>query len=74
MAKQRKSRRRPSRRAGRFLGLYIFLSIILITVVIVAVCVVFFKVNQFEVKGNNRYAAEEIVEASALTRGVICVW
>ena len=34
------------------LGLYIFLSIILITVVIVAGCVVFFKANQFEVKGN----------------------
>ena len=69
MAKQRKSRRRPSRRAGRFLGLYIFLSIILITVVIVAGCVVFFKVNQFEVKGNNRYAAEEIVEASGIDTG-----
>ena len=69
MAKPRKSRRRPSRRAGRFLGLYVFLSVILITVVVVAGCIVFFKVNQFQVNGNSRYTVEEIVEASGISTG-----
>ncbi len=69
MARQRKSRRRPSRRAGRFLGLYVFLSVILITTVIVAGCIVFFKVNQFEVHGNSRYSAEEVVKASGVSTG-----
>ena len=69
MAKPRKSRRRPSRRAGRFLGLYVFLSVILITAVVVAGCIVFFKVNQFQIEGNHRYTTEEIVEASGISTG-----
>lgn len=69
MARQRKRKHRPSRRAGRFLGLYVFLSAILIAAVIAAGCIVFFKVNQFEVNGNSRYSAEDIIKASGVSTG-----
>ena len=62
-------RRRPSRWAGRFLGAYIFLSVMLIVIVVVAGCIVFFKVNRFEVKGNERYSSQEVVDASGVDRG-----
>ena len=69
MARSSRRRRRPPRRAGRFLGVYIFLSVILITAVVVAGCIVFFKVNQFEVQGNERYTDQEVVEASGVDTG-----
>lgn len=69
MAKQRKRRRRRSRRNGRFLSLYLVLAVVLIGAVIAAGCIVFFKVNQFEVNGNQRYSVEEIAEASGIQEG-----
>ena len=69
MARNSRRRRRPPHRAGRFLGVYIFLSVILITAVVVAGCIVFFKVNQFEVQGNDRYSKEQVVEASGVDTG-----
>ena len=64
-----RQRRRTARRAGRFLGVYIFLSVLLIAAVAVGGCIVFFKVNHFVVSGNNRYTAEEVVEATGVDTG-----
>lgn len=64
MARPRKRRRRRGRGGGRFLSLYLVLAVVVIAVVIVSGCIVFFKVNQFEVEGNQRYSTEEIANAS----------
>lgn len=69
MARPRKRRRRRGRGGGRFLSLYLVLTVVVIAVVIVAGCIVFFKVNQFEVDGNQRYSAEEIAQASGIQKG-----
>ena len=69
MARPRKRRRRRSRGGGRFLSLYLVLAVVVTTVVIGAGCIVFFKVNQFEVEGNQRYSTEEIAKASGVSKG-----
>ena len=53
MARPRKRRRRRGRGGGRFLSLYLVLAVVVIAVVIVSGCIVFFKVNQFEVEATN---------------------
>lgn len=68
MANQRRRRRR-TRWKGRFLNLYLVLAVVLTAAVIAGGCIVFFKVNQFEVIGNQRYSAEEIAEASGIHKG-----
>ena len=69
MARPRKRRRRRGRGGGRFLSLYLVLAVVVIAVVIVSGCIVFFKVNQFEVEGNQRYSTEEIAKASGVSKG-----
>ena len=69
MARPRKRRRRRSRGGGRFLSLYLVLAVVVTAVVIGAGCIVFFKVNQFEVEGNQRYSTEEIAKASGVSKG-----
>ena len=69
MARPRKRRRRRGRGGGRFLSLYLVLAVVVIAVVIVSGCIVFFKVNQFEVEGNQRYSTEEIANASGVNIG-----
>lgn len=69
MARERRHRARPRRRRGRFSGLYKLLSLLVVTIAVVVACVVFFRVNQITVTGNNRYTAEEIIEASGIEIG-----
>ena len=69
MARPRQRRRRRSRGGGRFLSLYLVLAVVVTAVVIGAGCIVFFKVNQFEVEGNQRYSTEEIAKASGVSKG-----
>lgn len=68
MARQRKHTVRRRRR-GRFRVFYKLLSILLVTVAVVAACLVFFRVNTVTVEGNDRYTAQEVVEASAIQVG-----
>ena len=69
MARPRKRRRRRSRGGGRFLSLYLVQAVVVTAVVIGAGCIVFLKVNQFEVEGNQRYSTEEIAKASGVSKG-----
>jgi cell division protein FtsQ len=67
MAARRNNRRRHRR--GRFGFLYKLLSVCLILAAILAGCVVFFKVEEVAVSGQNKYTADEIIQASGIRRG-----
>lgn len=68
MAAQRRHRSRRRRR-GQFGGLYRFFAVVAVIAAVVAACVIFFRVNSVTVLGNNRYTAQEIVEASGIKAG-----
>lgn len=65
----RKNRNRQWRRRGRFGGLYKLLSFLIIFAAILVGCVVFFRVNEVRVVGNERYSTEEIIAASGVEIG-----
>ena len=64
-----RSSRRRTRRRGRFSGLYKVLSTLLILGIVVAACLIFFRVDQVVVAGNQRYTAEEIIAVTGVERG-----
>lgn len=66
---RRRSTRRRRRRRGGLGALARPLSVLLAAVAIVAALTLFFKVEQVEVAGNQRYRAEEIITASGVERG-----
>ncbi|HIT32298.1 MAG TPA: FtsQ-type POTRA domain-containing protein [Candidatus Enterenecus stercoripullorum] len=68
MARQRRHSSRRRRR-GRFGGLYRVISILAVAVALIVACVVFFRINDVSVSGNERYSTEEIVEASGIRTG-----
>ncbi len=68
MAQQRRHKSRRRRR-GRFSGLYRFFAVVAVIAAVIAACVVFFRINTVTVKGNSRYTAEEVVEASGIVNG-----
>lgn len=64
-----RSNRRRRRRRGRFSGLYKLLSVVLILAAVAAGCLVFFRVDQVVVSGNQRYTTQEIESVSGVERG-----
>lgn len=67
MARRRNSNRR--RRRGSFGFLYKVLSVLVICVAIIAALTLFFRVNQIEVTGQQRYTTEQVQEASEIQIG-----
>lgn len=65
----RRDRNRRRRRRGRFGFLYKLLSVLVIFTAILVGCVVFFRVNQVVVSGNERYSTQEIIAASEVELG-----
>lgn len=68
---QRKNRSSRKRRGGRrrFGFLYQFLSVVFICLAMVAGCIIFFKVDNVEVTGAEKYTGEQIVKASGVSMG-----
>jgi cell division protein FtsQ len=64
-----RKRKRRKRRKGRYGFLYKFFCLILVCVAIVGGCIVFFKVNQVEVVGAERYSEEKIQEVAGVSVG-----
>ena len=64
-----RDRNRRRRRRGRFGFLYKLLSVVLIAAAIIAGSLVFFRVDEVVVTGNQRYTAEEVTEASGIQTG-----
>ena len=69
MAQPNRRRNSKKRRRGRHPGLYKALSAVLIVAAVVAACLIFFRVSQVEVWGNNRYAAQEIIDIAGVKPG-----
>ncbi len=70
MAAPRQRRHRPYRsRRSRFGPLSKLLSAIAVIAAVAVACVVFFRVNHIEVEGNQRYSAQEIIDASGIRMG-----
>jgi len=67
MARRRNSNRR--RRRGSFGFLYKMLSVLVICVAIIAALTLFFRVDQIEVTGQQRYTTEQVQEASEIQIG-----
>lgn len=67
MAGRRRYRRRNTR--GSFAFIYRLMIFVVICGAIAAALALFFKVDQVEVSGNDRYSTQEIVEASGVTVG-----
>lgn len=65
----RKKRDRQRRRRGRFGFLYKLLSVLIVFAAILVGCVVFFRVNQVTVTGNQRYSDAQIIDASGVKQG-----
>ena len=65
----RKKRDRQRRRRGRFGFLYKLLSILVVFAALLVGCVVFFRVNQVTVTGNERYSDQQIIDASGVKQG-----
>lgn len=65
----RRNSKRGRRNRGRFGGLYKVLSVILILAALVAGSAVFFRVNNLEVTGENRYTADQIIQATGVKQG-----
>ncbi|MCI2105159.1 MAG: FtsQ-type POTRA domain-containing protein [Intestinimonas sp.] len=68
MAAKRNSKR-GRRNRGRFGGLYKIMSVILILAALVAGSAVFFRVDDVEVTGQNRYTADQIIQAAGVKQG-----
>lgn len=68
MARQRRHKSYRNRR-GRFGTLSKLLSVLAVAAAVIVAFVVFFRVNHIEVEGNDRYTAEEIIEASGIQLG-----
>lgn len=64
-----RNHKRKRRRRGRFGFLYKLLSVVLIAAALLAGSVVFFRVDEVVVTGNQRYTAEEVTAASDIGRG-----
>lgn len=76
MPRERKHKRRSG--GGRFWGLYMFFTALLIAAVVIGGSIVFFKVNNFDLRlktkagnvvcleGNSRYTEQDIIEASGV--------
>lgn len=65
----RKSRRRRHRNRGRFGFLYKLLSVGAILAAVVMGSAVFFRVDTIHVSGQNRYTAEQVIEAAQVEQG-----
>lgn len=65
----RKNNRGRRRNRGRFGFLYVLLSFLLIIAALVAGSVVFFRVDTVTVSGQQRYTADEIIEAAQVEQG-----
>lgn len=65
----RRSNKRKRKQRGRFGVLYKLMSMLIILVVIVAGCVVFFRVQEITVAGQQKYTAEEVIAASGIQIG-----
>lgn len=65
----RKNNRGRRRNRGRFSFLYVLLSFLLILIALVVGSVVFFRVGSIEVNGNDRYSAQEIIDATQVQQG-----
>lgn len=68
MAKQRRHKSRQRSR-GRHPGLYKALSAAVILTAVAAACIIFFRVNDVVVKGNQRYTAQEIIDVAGIKQG-----
>lgn len=68
MARQRRHATRRRRR-GRFSGLYRVVSALAVAIALIVACVVFFRINEVTVAGNQRYTVQEIIEASGIQEG-----
>lgn len=68
MAARRNNRGRRRNR-GRFGFLYKLLSVVVILAAIVVGCAVFFRVDNIQVEGQDRYTAEQIVQAAEVEKG-----
>lgn len=62
----RRNRRGQRRNRGRFSALYKLLSFVLIAAAILVGCAVFFRVDKVEVYGQERYTAEQIIQAAEI--------
>ncbi len=62
----RRNRRGQQRNRGRFSALYKLLSFVLIAAAILVGCAVFFRVDKVEVYGQERYTAEQIIQAAEI--------
>lgn len=77
----RKRKHNRNVRSGQFWGLYVFFTAVIIALVVVGGSIVFFKVNNFDLRmrtttgnvvclqGNSRYTEEEIIEACGVNYG-----
>lgn len=68
MAKQRRHKSRQRSR-GRHPGLYKALSAAVILTAVAAACIIFFRVDDVVVKGNQRYTAQEIIDVAGIEQG-----
>lgn len=68
MARERKHKPKPRKRR-RFGAIRKLLSTVLTVAAISGACLVFFRINQVEVAGNERYLAQDVVQASGIGPG-----
>ena len=68
MAQHQRKHQRKHRRF-RFTKLYGVISALIILAAIIGGCIVFFKVDQINVTGNERYTAEQIIDAAGVQQG-----
>ena len=68
MAQHQRKHQRKHRRF-RFTKLYGVISALIILAAIIGGCIVFFKVDQINVVDNQRYTAEEIIDAAGIQQG-----
>lgn len=66
---ERQRRHAARRRRGRLRGVYRVLSALAVAGALVVACVVFFRINDVAVEGNQRYTAQEIIQASGVRTG-----
>lgn len=68
MAQQRRHKSKRRNR-GRHAGLYKVLSAAVILTAVAAACIIFFRVGDVVVKGNQRYTAQQIIEVTGVKQG-----
>lgn len=67
-----RTQRRPTKRKrtrGSHPGLYKLLSALLILAAVGVACVIFFRVDDIQVTGNQRYTAQEIIDVAGVKQG-----